>query len=255
MRSVRFLRRFLRAFMGVVVPRPYTCRQWTLAILFALLFPCHFALASRAGETPTDASAAPSSVQLQGTVQKISLDLNQLRDVGLDLKHLVKSLSSLYDEVTIQPMTMISEPEVVGPVVISIPTVPVPAGPPEPPRKERVDLAMSSIKPTIDLMKSNVNEFVAGQVQFDLPEATITQIKPLFDQWVSGVNDLYSKELELETMAAGPPYNNYKIADQTMNMEKEIKKLDESRHAIFKIVRAEGEKLLHEERKEENQRE
>jgi hypothetical protein len=230
-------------------------------VILALLLPATCG-ASSADDSNTQAVSAATSATpdttnpstqlpvLEGSVQKITLDLDQLRDVGLDLKHLVKSLSSLYDEVTCEPMGMLSEPEMVGPVIISIPTIMTPIGPPQPARKERVDLAMSEIKPVIDMMKKNVNQFVSGQVKFDLPDSTMAQIQPLFDLWISDVNDLYSKELVLEGMTQGPPYNNYKIADQTMAMEKEIKKLDKSRHSIFKIVRAEGKTLIREERKD-----
>lgn len=226
----------------------HPARLFFLALAIAACTPCTFA-DSPVQSNSTD--APPPLPVLEGNVQKITLDLDQLRDVGLDLKHLVKAISSLYDEVTCQPMTMISEPEMVGPVIVSIPTIAVPAGPPQPARKPRVDLAMSSIKPAIDMMKSNVDKFVSGQAKFDLSDQTAARLQPLFDEWVTGVKDLYTKEVALEGMTQGPPYDNYKIADQTMAMEKEIKKLDESRHGIFKIIRSEGESMIHQERKEE----
>jgi hypothetical protein len=224
----------------------------TLAVLFTATCVASFANDISQQAVSVATPDAPSLPTLQGSVQKITLDLDQLRDVGLDLKHLVKSLSSLYDEVTCEPMGMLSEPEMVGPVILSIPTIMTPIGPPQPARKERVDLAMSEVKPVIDMMKKNVNQFVSGQVKFDLPDSTMAQIQPLFTKWITDVNDLYSKELVLEGMTQGPPYDNYKIADQVMSMEKEIKDLDKSRHDIFKLVRAQGETLVHEERKEEH---
>jgi len=205
-------------------------------------------------DTPASAASAtaPSATTtLSGSIQKITVDLNRLNDVGRDLKHVVKSLSSIYDEASYEPASFTSEPEMIGPTVVMFPMLVRPIGmPPQPMRKERVDLAMSEIKPVIDMLAKNVNRYVNGQVKLDLPDDIMTQIQPHLDAWVSGMGQLNTMETALEGMTQGPPYNNDKVGNQALAMEKQIKKLDENRRAIFSIVRKEGEQMMHEEKKE-----
>jgi hypothetical protein len=206
----------------------------------------------RQASTASTAAISPTTT-LSASIEKISVDLNHLNDVGRDLKHVVKSLSNIYDEATYEPPSFTSEPEMIGPTVVMFPMLVRPIGmPPQPMRKDKVDLAMSDIKPVIDMLAKNVNRYVSGQVQLDLPDTLMTLVQPQLNEWVSGIGDLNNMETALEGMTQGPPYNNDKIANQTAAMEKQIKKLDESRRAIFSIVRKEGEKMMKEEKKEEH---
>lgn len=196
-------------------------------------------------ETPPSAQpAAPAAREpLKGSVQMVELNLELLRDVGIDLKQLLKAASSLYDEVTIQPVRLVTQPEVVGAgIMINIPIATQPVGPPQPARKDRVDLAMNNMRPIIKLMKSNVDEFITGDRKFDLPSDVIATLKPHFKAWAATVNAVAETEKQLEQMTAGPPYNNAQIADAAVAIEKDVKDLDKTRHAIYKVIRKEGKR-------------
>jgi hypothetical protein len=193
--------------------------------------------------SPSTSTASPSSpsTQLQGGVQKIELSLQKLRDVGLDLKHLLKAVSGLYDEVTIRPVTIITEPEVVGRgIMINIPIGTMPTGPVEPPRKDRVDLAMSEIRPVISMMKKNVDAFVSGNTQLDLQPGVQQQLQPQIKVWTSTVDNLSTRLSNLDQLTQGPPYSNDAIASATAAMQQDIKALDKTRRDIYKVVRDEG---------------
>src|SRR5215470_5703849 len=94
------------------------------------------------------ATGQAQSPALKGSVQIIELNLQMLRDVGLDLKKVISAAGSLYDEVTLQPVTVTTMPNVIGMgTVWNIPVGFNPSGPPLPPRKKRVDLAMNEMRP------------------------------------------------------------------------------------------------------------
>lgn len=186
-----------------------------------------------------DSSKAP----LQTGVQKVELSLDKLREVGIDLKNLLKAAGSLYDEVTIQPVRIITQPEVVGRgMIINIPVGTVPTGPVAPPKKERVDLAMNNLRPVITMMKTNVDAFVSGKEQLDLSDTLQKQLQPQFDQWIALVNDLSAHQAKLETLTQGPPYDNAAIASQAGVLQSDIKKLDDTRRSIYKVIRKQGNK-------------
>jgi hypothetical protein len=196
-------------------------------------------------DSPNSSTAATASPQLVGNVRTVELDLEKLRDIGLDLKHLLKDVSHLYDEVMIQPVTVITEPELIGDgILVNIPIKTVPIGPPAPPKKERVDLSMSEIRPIIQMMKKNVDDFVAGDLQFRLSDSVMTDLKADLNQWVSIVTDIAARESRLEKLTQGPTYDNYAIAGQATEIEKGVKTLEQTRRSIYKILRKEGKAIV-----------
>lgn len=182
---------------------------------------------------------------LQGGIQHITLSLERLRDVGLDLKAVLKAADGLYDEVTIQPVTLITEPEVVGRgIIINIPIGTQPAGPVAPARKDRVDLAMNNMRPIIEKMKSNVDAVVSGSAHIDLPADIQERLKPQFKTWVTDVNETASDLENLEKLTAvTPPYDQPSIAQYAQSIQVNVKDLDKTRREIYKVIRKEGKRI------------
>jgi hypothetical protein len=192
-----------------------------------------------AKSSPTAGSDATtgSGRQLQAGVRKVDLSLDKLREVGLDLKHLVKDAGSLYDEVAIRPVTLMTEPEVVGTTVINVPIGVQPSGPFQQPRKDRLDLTMNMIRPVVSLLRTNVDEFLSGEKELDLSSDVLNELQPKLNAWVSLVTELSEQERQLESLTVGPAFDNAAIANAAVNMQKTAKKLDETRRAIYKVIR------------------
>jgi len=186
-----------------------------------------------------------TSARLQGGVTEIDLSLEKLQDLGLDLKKALRAASSLYDEVTIQPVRIITQPSLVGGAgtIINIPVGTEPIGPPQPARKDRVDSAVNSMKPIISLLKSNVDNFVDGKKQMDLPTGVLTQLEPLFEEWIDSVNALTAKLNQLEQMTEAPPYDNKAIASLTQSMQGDLKSLEKARSAIYNVLRKRSKRV------------
>lgn len=198
------------------------------------------ASAPAAASTTADTAKAP----LQGGVQKVTLTLSNLNTVGLDLKNVLKATDGLYDEVTVQPVTLITEPEVVGRgIVINIPIGTQPIGPVQPARKDRVDLAMSNIRPTVTMFKTTVDEFMNGQKELDLPADIKQDLQPQLDAWVQSVNTLSTQEQQLEQLTASQPYDQPTIASHCTAMQASIKALDQTRRAIYKVLKKHAKEL------------
>ena len=191
--------------------------------------------------SPTAGSASGAgTAALKGGVQKVDVSLEHLRDVGLDLKRVMTAARHLYDEVTIQPVRMITEPEVVGMgMIINIPIGTQPVGPPEPPRKDRVDLSMSEMTPVITMFKKNADEFVAGSRELDLPSDALSEMQPMIKDWIAQVNDLSARLSALEPLTKGPNYDNQGIASLCSGIQQDAKKLDTTRRKVYKFIRKE----------------
>jgi biotin operon repressor len=220
----------------------WKCLSFTLLLTFGQIA---LADVEQTNSTDTSSGNAPSA-PLKITVQKVKLDLEELRDIGLDLKHTLTNCRHLYDEVTLQPVSLQTEPEMIANgVLISIPIGVQSVGPPAPPRKNRVDLLMSEIRPVIALLKKNVDDFVSGNKEIDISDAMKKQLDPQLTQWISLVNDLNAHLTKLDSLTQGPPYSNYDIAAEASAIEQGVKQLDRTRKTTYKIMRREGRSLDH----------
>ena len=195
----------------------------------------------------TDSNAQSASQKPAQTFKlsatKVNLGLEQLNDVGLDLKNVLSATRHLYDEVMIQPVSIITEPEMVAGCVINLPVGTEPTGPPMPPRKARVDMIMSQIRPVIALLKQNADQFMIDSQISNFPEDIQPKLDPLFKKWLTHMDDAYGRLLDLEKLTVGPPYDNYAIAETTKIIQQDIKQIDEARRPIYKIMQEESKKL------------
>lgn len=194
------------------------------------------------GETVgTRSEVTTQSQELKGAVKKVEISLETLRDVGLDLKEIMTSSRHLYDEVTIQPVTLITQPSMVGPgTIINIPIGTMPVGPVQPPRKTRVDVAMNSMSPIINMFKQNADDFVREEKQLDVsPEAKVL-LDPLVQDWIANVDKIYSQLQQLVSLTRGPVYDNGAIASVCQDMQRTAGDLDKIRNKMFKIIKKEN---------------
>lgn len=194
-----------------------------------------------ASTSGVDPSSTSSASPMQAGVQMIELNLTMLTHVGLDIKNLLKATDSLYDEVTIQPVSVITEPEVIGRgIIVNIPVGTQPVGPPAPPKKARVDLAMSHMRPVVSTLKADVDEFESGKARLDISDDTRKDLHPYFDTWIKTVNDISTNMAKLESVTTGPPYDNSSIAQAVGIVHQDAQRLDEVRRKIYKYLQKEG---------------
>lgn len=205
------------------------------------------ATSSTPATTGSGTAAAPAA-PLQGGVQHLTVSLEQLRDVGTDLKQVLKASSSLYDEVTIQPVNLVTEPEVVGRgTIIYIPIGSTPAGPVAPARKDRVDAAMNHMRPIIDTMKANVDAVVSGSAHLDLPDDILQQLKPQFKTWIADVDETAVDLNKLNQLTSvTPPYDQPAIAAAAQAINANVKDLDKTRREIYKVIRKQAKHIADE---------
>lgn len=192
--------------------------------------------------TPPSASSTPGQ-PIQGGVKMVEVSLENLRDLGLDLKHVMSGASHIYDEVNIAPVSLQTVPEVIGRgIVINIPIGTTPIGPPAPPRKSRLDLAMHEISPIITLLKTDVDAFLSGQQRLDIDENTRAEIRPVFESWAKSVTSMATVLTSLDTLTAGPKFDNGAISQAAQQLQANCKILQKDLKKIYKTFQREGKK-------------
>lgn len=198
---------------------------------------------AKSGQSGQGDQSSQSGQPLQAGAQVIELNLQMLRDLGLDLKHILKASSSLYDEVTIQPVSLTTQPEVIGRgIIVNIPVGFQPVGPAPQPKKQRVDLFMAQMRPIIELLKKDSDDFDDGKRKIDIDAQEQHDLQPLFDQWKQSVKDISAQLVDLEGLTTGPKYENTAIADKTTEIHNTAKKMDNIRRKVYKYIQKHGKK-------------
>jgi len=200
---------------------------------------------AQSAPSPAGGANAPDQpgAALQGGVRTIELNLEVIRDFGLDLKKLLRASTDLYDEVTIQPVSLVTQPEIIGPgTIIYIPVATQPTGAYVPPRQKRVDLAMGAMRPLVALMKQDADLAVAGQLQVEYPGDTKEELQPILKAWVGDMQDISNHFAKLESLTTAPPYDNAAIATEVGSLHDETKQIDKSRRKVFKVLQKEGKR-------------
>jgi hypothetical protein len=170
-------------------------------------------------------------------IQKVEFSLEKLREVNEDLKRMMKSVKSLNDEVTIQPMSLVTQPEAVAGNIINLPVAVQGTGAYMPARKEKVNQAMSSLKPMVADMKASADAFVSTTNQINLSIPVSAEITPLLKEWIEVVHRVSKEEQRLEQLTVGPSYDNPAIARIAGFIQEDIKKLELNRREMVKAIR------------------
>jgi hypothetical protein len=200
------------------------------------------ALAQSAGN-PATAAVAPARQPLEAGTQIVVLSLTDLREVGLDLKHLQHGASHLYDEVTLQPMTLNMMPEMIGPgVIINIPVGTQAVGEVMPAKPARVQASMTEIGSIINEMKSSVDQFMTGEKQLSMPGDAQQELNQEVQQWVAGVNNIFGQYNGLQQLTQTSPYNQPAIAQACTTIIQNVKELEKVRRQMYKVIQREGKR-------------
>lgn len=238
--------------LGLTVVVDSTCNAWCDEPLVSASSESHaLAPAQSAEDTNHDGIAQPAAApvttasgkMVEGSVKVIELNLELLKEVGLDIKDVIKAAGGLYDEVNIRPVQIITEPEVVGRgTIVYMPIGTRPIGPPAPPRKKRLDLAVNQIDPVIAALKQDVDDVRAGRTEIAISDAVQEQLQPLFKDWGLTVDDIDGQLSALHNLTAAPPYDNAAISARATSIAVDAEKLDQTRRKIYKILQKEGKK-------------
>ena len=191
-------------------------------------------------------ATADNAKVYKGKVQTMKLELEALEALGPYLKQVIKGANNLFETVTFQPVTLITQPTMVGPNSGTITNIPVgvqPTGPPKQLTPRELQTAINKMKPTIDHLKQNVDEFMSEERQLNIPPDLMTRLDPQFTEWVGLVNRISAQQIELIRISQNPPYDNMQIAKAALIIEKNAKRLEKVRSSLYKTMRKESKRL------------
>jgi hypothetical protein len=194
-----------------------------------------FCAAGDAADGNTEPPEQKAPVKLEARV--IELELSNTRDILLDVQRAKNCTSSLYDEVNRHPMTMITIPNVVGPVVYSIPQ-PIPdTSQILPARQKWVELYMGEIRPIVAYMKTDMDAIRNGEAALQFPPSIEQELNPEIDTWGKDIDHAFTCMTHLEKLTAAPPYDNSAIAKETTELHQIMSSMEKTGKRVVKLMK------------------
>lgn len=101
-------------------------------------------------------------------------------------------------------------------------------GPLEPPKKSWIDADMTHLKHWIDILNEDIKA---------MPSDQVTVMGPSWTEMTTLADNINKNFDRLQTLSAGPTYDNLAIASAALAIRDDVKKLDKPWQAAMKCVR------------------
>lgn len=194
------------------------------------------------------ADESNKTVTLEAAIQKQELTLQSIRDVRLDLKRVRSAASSIFDEVTREPINYTTAPNVIGGSIIINPITIRESSVLEP-RSEWIDNCVMKMGPVIELLRKDVESIGKDDASLALSEKTQTQLDKLTKDWVSTVKKMHSHYSQMLPLLKSKPYNNIALASKSRAIFLDAKALEKTRRKAHKLMKKEIQARKKEQRK------
>lgn len=208
--------------------------RFAVLAISLLLAPGAWAAADDPTMTNLPASISPE----EGRAQSVSVNqsLKSLREFGLDLREVLRATYNVYDEVTMKPVNANAEAE----DMTAFPSHAqgnAPSVSSEPANRDRLERALSVMRPIISTLKTNVDAFVSGDKALGVRNETRVKIEGDMESWRDSINGLSDELAALEKLSAAATINNNAIADVATQMKANIKQAEEMRRRMYNAIR------------------
>lgn len=175
-------------------------------------------------------------VKLKGGASVIHVEIDNIRDVQIDIKRAKANANHLFDEVTRHPITSYNSINTMGPVMMTFVEPTFDVNEVLPPRRKWVELYMAQIVPTATLIKEDFDAINDGRNTLQFPAGDKEKLDEHLKQCFTDVDTVTTAVTSLQKLTAAPPYDNLAIARKAVNLAKTLEDLDKStRHLIGEL--------------------
>jgi hypothetical protein len=156
-----------------------------------------------------------------------------IKAIGVCTHKLKRTALDMMGELQRQDLVVVSEPDVIGPIIV--PAVPnpsgmMPVGDYLPPRKKWLDFFMAEMGQLIPLMQSEL----AGTA---IPADKKDEVAGPWGQMQSLVQDMQSHYKALQPLTQGPNFDRDAIGKEVLAIYNDVEELEKLRKQAFHIIK------------------
>jgi hypothetical protein len=189
--------------------------------------------------TPSKPEADPnSSSQVQLVGRTIHADLNELRDLGLNIRQIKQQALSLYIEATRTDLSPNDGPELNVPSAIPKSTMTnIDYSKCLPPRSEWVAYFLNTIEPLTQFIQGRLKTYVSSKVSVLVPKGTSTELKPLRADILTILRKLGSDLDSLHDIFEGDTISNKQLVEVSREIYDDATAYEDLRQRFYEVIR------------------
>lgn len=176
-------------------------------------------------------AAGASNDKLQNLQE---LTLNDLQDVGIQLRQIKQQAILIYEEASRTPVPLTASPDV--PEFHTIPITHQPHAKLLPARQEWLVFFLATMEPVIRQMRKDAKDIEQGAETLVLPAASEKKLEPLWEGWLKNVQLMNSHLDQLVPLFDDAPHNNSRIQEVAVSIFDDVKRLEAIRKEVFRAV-------------------
>lgn len=186
---------------------------------------------ARAGDT---GAGTPAGQPLKGAAQRTVLQTAAgIKAIGEGVHKLKRTAEDMIGELQRQDLVVVSEPDVIGPIVL--PAIPEPSGMLPigdylPPRKKWLDFYMAQMQHLIPCIQDELANTI-------IPEDKKAETQEPWAKMQSIMQDVESHYQRLQPLTQGPKFDSDAIGKEALAIYDDIRQLEKLRKQVFHLIK------------------
>jgi hypothetical protein len=175
-------------------------------------------------------------LKLKGGASVVHVEIDNVRDVQIDIKRAKANANHLFDEMTRHPITSYNAINTMGPVMMTFIEPTFDMKEVLPARQRWVELYMGQIAPTVALIKEDFDAINSGRNTLQYPVGDNEKLDEHLNECFKQVDAASAAAAILQTLTAAPPYDNLAVSKQAVVLAKSLEEVDKAtKHLIGEL--------------------
>lgn len=179
----------------------------------------------------------PGVQTLKAGTSVAHVELENVRDILLDVRRAETAAKHLNDEVSRHPITSYTYADSMGPVMIEIPMPQFDMSEVLPARQKWVELYMQVIAPIIAYIKNDFDGIKGSEPDLNLKDKDKEKFESLLQECATTIGQASDCGAQLQKSTAAPPYDNLAIAKETSVLHKNLREVEKSTKRLIDEVK------------------
>ncbi|MDR3614002.1 MAG: hypothetical protein P4L53_10555 [Candidatus Obscuribacterales bacterium] len=175
-------------------------------------------------------------IKLKGGASVVHVEIENVRDVQIDIKRAKANANHLFDEMTRHPITSYQSINTMGPVMMTFIEPTFDMKEVLPARQRWVELYMRQIAPTVALIKEDFDAINSGRNTLQYTVGDKEKLDEHLNECFKQVEAASATAAVLQTLTAAPPYDNLAVSKQAVVLAKSLDEMDKAtKHLIGEL--------------------
>jgi hypothetical protein len=180
-------------------------------------------------------------VKLKGGASVVHVEIDNVRDVQIDIKRAKANANHLFDEMTRHPITSYNAINTMGPVMMTFIEPTFDMKEVLPARQKWVELYMQQIAPTVALIKEDFDAINSGRNTLQFPAGDKEKLDEHLNECFKEIDAASAAATTLQKLTTAPPYNNLAVSKQAVVLAKSLEEMDKAtKHLIGELKKGEN---------------